>query len=126
MATITSINNIASASFNGNTIESNNAVTQLILDPTVSKSVDKATASIGEVLTYSINITNDSELEMSNVVFSDNVPVGSNYITNSFTVNGTSVTPTVTGTNLSYNISSIPASSNTTVSFQVIVIGGEA
>ena len=125
MATITSINNVANASFNGNTIESNNAVTQLVLDPSVTKSVDKATASIGEILTYSINITNNSELEMSNVVFSDTVPVGSNYITNSFTVNGTSVTPTVTGTTLSYNISSIPAANSANISFQVIVIGGE-
>lgn len=125
MAIITSINNVANASFNGNTIESNNAVTQLILDPSVTKSVDKPTASIGEVLTYSIGIENNSELEMSNVVFSDNIPVGSNYITNSFTVNGTSVTPTVTGTTLSYNISSIPASSSANISFQVIIIGGE-
>lgn len=125
MAIITSINNVANASFNGNTIESNNAVTQLILDPSVTKSVDKPTASIGEVLTYSIGIENNSELEMSNVVFSDNIPVGSNYITNSFTVNGASVTPTVTGTTLSYNISSIPASSSANISFQVIIIGGE-
>jgi len=125
MAIITSINNVASASFNGNTIESNNVTTQLELDPTVTKSVDKATAAIGEVLTYSIEIANISELAMSNVVFSDSMPVGSNYITNSFTVNGTSATPTVTGSTLSYNIQNIPASSTATVSFQVIVIGGE-
>ena len=76
-------------------------------------------------MTYTIEIANVSELAMSNVVFSDSVPVGSNYITNSFTVNGTSATPTVTGSTLSYNIQNIPASSTATVSFQVIVIGGE-
>lgn len=125
MATITSINNVASAEHNGSIVESSAAVTQLLLDPTIEKTVDKSVATIGEILTYTVTIENISEIPISNVVFSDDIPVGSNYVVGSFTVNGVTVTPTITESVLSYSISSIPASSSMVISFQAIVVGGE-
>lgn len=125
MATITSISNVASAAYNGSIVESSAAVTQLLLDPTIEKTVDKSVATIGEILTYTVTIENISEIPISNVVFSDDIPVGSNYVVGSFTVNGVTVTPTITESVLSYSISSIPASSSMVISFQAIVVGGE-
>ncbi len=125
MATITSISNVASAEHNGSIVESSAAVTQLLLDPTIEKTVDKSVATIGEILTYTVTIENISEIPISNVVFSDDIPVGSNYVVGSFTVNGVTVTPTITESVLSYSISSIPASSSMVISFQAIVVGGE-
>ena len=125
MATITSISNVASAAYNGSIVESSAAVTQLLLDPTIEKTVDKSVATIGEILTYAVTIENVSEIPISNVTFSDDIPVGSNYVVGSFTVNGVTVTPTITESVLSYSISSIPASSSMVISFQAIVVGGE-
>ena len=125
MATITSISNVASAAYNGSIVESSAAVTQLLLDPTIEKKVDKPVATIGEILTYTVTIENVSEIPISNVTFSDDIPVGSNYVVGSFTVNGVTVTPTITESVLSYSISSIPASSSMVISFQAIVVGGE-
>ena len=78
MATITSISNVASAEHNGSIVESSAAVTQLLLDPTIEKTVDKSVATIGEILTYTVTIENVSEIPISNVTFSDDIPVGSN------------------------------------------------
>ena len=124
MATITSISNVASAAYNGSIVESSAAVTQLLLDPTIEKKVDKPVATIGEILTYTVTIENLSEIPISNVTFSDDIPVGSNYVVGSFTVNGVTVTPTITESVLSYSMSSIPASSSMDISFQTIVVGG--
>lgn len=125
MATITSISNTASATFNGNVTQSAPAVTQLTLDPTIEKSVDKPTASIGEILTYTVTIGNESEVPISGVTFSDSIPVGSNYVTGSFTVDGVSTTPSISGNTISYVIPSIDAASNSIISFQTMVVGGE-
>lgn len=125
MATITSISNTASATYNGNTTQSLPAITQLTLDPSITKTVDKATAAIGEILTYNITISNESEVPISGVTFSDAIPVGSNYVTGSFTVNGTSVTPSISGNTLSYEISSIEANGSSVITLQVMVVGGE-
>ena len=124
MATITSISNVANAAYNGSIVESSAAVTQLLLDPTIEKTVDKSVATIGEILTYTVTIENVSEIPISNVTFSDDIPVGSNYVVGSFTVNGVTVTPTITESVLSYSMSSIPASSSMVISFQTIVVGG--
>lgn len=125
MATITSVSNTASATFNGNVTQSAPAVTQLTLDPTITKTVDKPTASIGEILTYTITIGNESEVPITNITFSDTLPVGTSYVTGSFTVNGVSVTPSVSGSTISYQIPSIEAAANSVITLQAMIVGGE-
>lgn len=125
MATITSVSNTASATFNGNVTQSAPAVTQLTLDPTITKTVDKSTASIGEILTYTVTIGNESEVPITSVTFSDTLPVGTNYVTGSFTVDGVSVTPSISGSTISYQIPSIEAAGNTVITLQAMVVGGE-
>ncbi len=126
MAIITSISNTANAEYNGSTITSEAANTVLSLDPTITKSVDKSTASIDDVLTYTVVISNVSELEISNVTFSDTVPAGASYVTGSFQVDGATVTPTISGSTITYSIPSIASSGSSNITFQARVVGGES
>src|SRR6185295_605259 len=52
-------------------------------------SVDRSTAAVGDVLTYTIRIDNSaSAVDANNVVFFDPPPAGTSFVANSFTVNG--------------------------------------
>lgn len=121
MSLINKIDNIASVSYGGQTYNSNTATTLLLLPPTVVKVVDKAIASIGDTLTYTITITNLALQTMTNLPFSDTVPAGATYVDDSFTVNGTTVTPTISGDTLSYTVPSIAAAVPAIIQFQVTV-----
>lgn len=125
MAIINSIENSASISYGGSTINSNTVTTILLLPPLIVKAVDKLLASIGEDLTYTITITNVGLSSITNLPFSDVIPEGSEYVTGSFTVNGTSATPTITGSTLSYTIPTVGILGTATITFQVEVVGGE-
>ena len=125
MPVITSLSNTANVEYNGTAVASNAATTVLLLDPTISKTVDKPTASIGEVVTYTVTISNPSEVSMTNLTFTDNFPAGLTYLTGSFEVNGIPATPTVSGSTLTYNISAIAAEQSAVLTFQAVVVGGE-
>lgn len=125
MPVITSLSNTANVEYNGTSVTSNAANTILLLDPTISKTVDKATASVGEVVTYTVTISNPSEVSMSNLTFTDALPAGITYLAGSFEVNGSPATPIVSGNNLTYNIPAIGASQGVVLTFQATVIGGE-
>lgn len=55
------------------------------------KSVDKGVAVSGEELLYTTEITNAGSLPISNVYFTDPIPVGTTFVSGSVTVNGASV-----------------------------------
>ena len=125
MPVITSLSNTANIEYNGTSVASNAATTVLLLDPTISKTVDKPTASIGEVVTYTVTISNPSEVSMTSLTFTDNLPAGLTYLTGSFEVNGIPATPTISGNTLAYNISAIGAEQSAVLTFQAVVVGGE-
>lgn len=124
MAVINRLDNTANVVYNGTTITSNTASTLLLLAPTVSKTVDKLSANIGDTLTYTVTVTNVSLSPVTNLPFTDALPQGSQYVSGSFAVNGTSATPTVTDNTLTYSIPSIPAAGASILTFQVRVTGG--
>lgn len=124
MAIINKLENTASISYGGNTINSNTVNTLLLLAPTIIKSVDKLTASIGDTLTYTVTITNIGLSAVSNLPFTDVIPSGSTYVTSSFMVNGSAATPTLTTGTLTYTIPSIAALGVASIQFQVKVVGG--
>lgn len=124
MAIINKLDNQASLTYGGNTINSNTVSTLLLLAPTLVKSVDKLTANIGDTLTYTLTVTNLSLSALTNLPLSDTIPAGASYLADSFKVNGTAATPTVTNNTLTYTIPSIPASGTALVTFQVSVKGG--
>lgn len=124
MAIINKLNNTASITYGGNPINSNSVETLLLLAPTIVKTVDKLIASIGDTLNYTVTITNLGLPAITNLPFTDVLPVGSTYVANSFKVNGTAATPTITSNTLTYTIPSIAALGVATVTFQVTVVGG--
>ena len=126
MATINRLDNTASVSYNGSTITSNSVSTLLLLAPTILKTGDKATASIGDVVTYTVTVTNLGLSAITNLPFTDALPAGSTYVADSFTVNGTAATPTLTAGTLTYTIPTIAPLGTAAVRFQVTVVGGSA
>lgn len=124
MALINKLDNAASVLFDGVPVVSNTVETLLSLPPTILKAVDKLTASINDVLTYTVTITNVSALTISNLPFTDILPEGVTYQQDSFTVNGAAATPTVTGNTLDYTIPSVGFLVPTTVQFKALVVGG--
>ncbi len=124
MAVINKLDNIASILFEGDTVNSNPVETILSLAPTIVKAVDKLTASIGDILTYTITITSVSLGTITNLPFTDVIPAGATYVANSFTVNTTPETPTLAGNTLTYTIPTIIGLAVATIQFQVEVVGG--
>ncbi|MCM8709596.1 DUF3794 domain-containing protein [Clostridium sp. SYSU_GA19001] len=61
----------------------------------VIKSVEESIATIGDILHYTVLIINNGNTAAKNVVFSDNVPEGTEFVDGSFTVNGSQVNSTL-------------------------------
>ncbi|MDO7906070.1 hypothetical protein Q5741_06510 [Paenibacillus sp. JX-17] len=84
----------------------------------VVKSVTPAAVIVGETLTYSVFIENQSTGTVTNVVVNDPLPQGSTFVSGSVTVNGTP-TPGVNPAN-GINVGTISGSGSALVTFQVI------
>lgn len=125
MALINNIQNTASITYGGDVIESNTTSTLLLLPPTLLKTVDKLIASIGEVLTYTVVITNVAIGAITNLPFADEIPAGTEYVEDSFKLNSSAVTPTITDNTLNYTIPNIGTLGIATITFQVEIVGGE-
>lgn len=81
---------------------------------TTNKTVDKAYAKPGDVLTYTIALTNSGNAPANNVVITDSIPAGTTFVAGSVT-GATGTPPTLTLTN------PVTAGGGATVTFQVQV-----
>ena len=124
MALINKLDNTASITYNGSTVNSNTVSTLLLVAPTLLKAVDKLTASIGETLTYTVTITNVGLSALTNLPFTDTIPTGATDVANSFQLNGSTASPVVTGSTLTFTIPTIASLGTATLQFQVKVVGG--
>ncbi|WP_439875573.1 DUF7507 domain-containing protein [Bacillus mycoides] len=84
-----------------------------------SKQVDKAFSSIGDTLTYTVALTNNGNSSAQNVIFTDTMPSGTTFITNTFSING--IPQSGANPTNGVNIGPITAGNTVTVSFQVTV-----
>ena len=50
--------------------------------------MDKAFATVNDVLTYTVTIQNTGNVLATNVIFQDPIPIGTTFIANSVTVDG--------------------------------------
>ncbi|MDE6967477.1 MAG: DUF11 domain-containing protein [Clostridia bacterium] len=57
----------------------------------VVKNVDKTFATKGETLTYTITFTNNGNVDIDDIYFTDNIPAGTTFVENSVMLNGTNV-----------------------------------
>ena len=86
---------------------------------TTTQSVNHASTFVGDTLTYTVIVTNSGTADAVNLIFTDPLPFGTSFVTNSFTTNGV----TVTGAN-PVNGVSIPIirqNASLTITYQVLV-----
>ena len=122
---ITQAINGAVLSASGIASVSSNRVTTNILYPqlAVSKSVDSATVYAGNVLTYTIIVSNNGTIDATNSVLQDSIPSGTTYVSSSTKLNNVPVTD-VSGTSAlvaGLSLATISSSVKDTVVFKVKV-----
>lgn len=86
------------------------------------KSVEESIATIGDILHYTVRIINSGNVTAENVVFSDNVPDGTEFVEGSLTVNGAAPIPLNATPNDGVEIGNINPGEIVTIKFNVKVI----
>lgn len=89
-------------------------------DVTAVKSTPAVDAVVGDIITYTIAVTNNGIVPVNNVVLVDPIPAGSQFVAGSVTVDGTPRPGSNPGTGIV--IGTIAPGATTTVTFQVQVI----
>ncbi|MGH0430098.1 DUF7507 domain-containing protein [Bacillus hominis] len=84
-----------------------------------AKTVDRAFATVGDILTYTVILTNTGSVSADSPTFIDINPDGTTFISNTFLING--VLQNNADPNIGVPLPSIPASGLITVSYQVTV-----
>ena len=84
-----------------------------------AKTVDKRFATVGDVLTYTVVLTNAGSVSADSPTFVDTNPDGTTFIQNTFLING--VLQNNADPNVGVPLPSIPANGSLTVSYQVTV-----
>ncbi|MGB8337607.1 MAG: hypothetical protein WCD07_05635 [Burkholderiales bacterium] len=88
--------------------------------PTVVKTVDKAIAKVGDILNYSVVLTNATgTANADNVIFTDVVPPGTSFVAGSFKIDG--VVQAAANPAAGVNLGTIASGALKTVTFQVLV-----
>lgn len=85
---------------------------------TIEKSVDKTFAIKGEILTYTSVITNHGNIDVNDIYFKDEIPVGTTFVPNSVLINGINVPA---NPQIGFNVPNLPPNQSTTITFQVKV-----
>ncbi|OBZ13120.1 DUF11 domain-containing protein [Bacillus sp. FJAT-26390] len=99
---------------------SSNTVTLSAQAPNVSisKSANATAAAIGDIITFTLAVTNNSIVSVTNVNISDSLPNGTTFVAGSTTINGV---PTAANPNVGIAVGTLNASAVITIVFQVQV-----
>lgn len=98
---------------------SNEVTTQIEIGMlNADKSADKTVATVGDVITYTVVVSNTGTVTANNVVFTDNPPNGTTFVPGSVTVDGM---PTAGNPTAGIPLGSIPVGGSKTVTFKVTV-----
>jgi uncharacterized repeat protein (TIGR01451 family) len=86
---------------------------------TVTKTANHTAAAVGEILTYTIVVSNTSSVAVNNVIVSDPVPTGGTFVAGSVTING--ITIPAANPNTGISVGSIAPGSSVTITFGVTI-----
>ena len=91
------------------------------IDLSIAKSVDDSSPNIGQIITFSLEVTNAGPDVATDVTVTDPVPVGFTYVLASITGGDSSndADPTVAG--LNWTLNSVPVGTTVTLTFQATV-----
>ncbi|EEM78404.1 Cell surface protein [Bacillus thuringiensis serovar pondicheriensis BGSC 4BA1] len=102
------------------TITSNPAFTQISDANVLSlKAVNAQQATTGDILTYTITLENTGNIPATNLIFSDTIPVGTTFVENSFTLNGTAILGA--NPNVGVTLPNLAANATHLIAFQVLI-----
>lgn len=98
-----------------------NPVSVFIINRAVSnvKSVDKAFAVKGDVLTYTSVITNNGNIPITDLFFQDNIPVGTTFVNGSVAING--INQPAFNPQTGFFATNLLPQANVTITFQVLI-----
>lgn len=101
------------------TSTSTNIATNPVLNAmiTMVKSVDQTLVTLGDTITYTTILTNNGNTNATNITFTDLIPNGTTFITDSVTING--LTQIGLNPNTGITIGSIAPNSSISIAFQV-------
>lgn len=85
----------------------------------VVKRVDKAFAVKGDTLTYTITMTNEGNIDIKDVYFTDSIPQGTTFVKNSVFINGNNVA--AYRPDVGYSVADLAPAQSATTSFKVTV-----
>ncbi len=85
----------------------------------VVKSMDKAFAVKGETLTYTVTFTNEGNININDIYFTDNIPQGTTFVEKSVRINGQNIP--AYRPDIGYRVASLPPDDSATTSFQVTI-----
>ncbi len=85
----------------------------------VVKSVDKAFAIKGETLTYTVTFTNEGNININDIYFTDNIPDGTTFVNGLVMINGQNVS--AYRLDVGYSVANLSPNDSATTSFQVTV-----
>ncbi|MCU9814245.1 hypothetical protein [Paraclostridium sp. AKS73] len=102
------------------TLNSNTVTTNVVtVNITNTKSVDKTYATVGDVLTYTSVITNNSNVNITDTIFTDLVPNDTSFVSGSVSIGGTPYPDY--NPNTGFTLNTIAPGASVTVKFDVNV-----
>ncbi|MGD8568690.1 MAG: isopeptide-forming domain-containing fimbrial protein, partial [Gammaproteobacteria bacterium] len=91
---------------------------------TISKTTSRVNVTRGELVPYTIVVSNTYPLPLSDVTIVDNMPPGFKYVEGSGRANGVAMDPVANGTQLEWDFASIPVDATYKVELLLIVGSG--
>lgn len=83
------------------------------------KSVDRQTANVGEIVNYTVTLTNTCQSPLTDLFFQDSIPAGLSFVPGSVVVNGT--TDPGADPNTGFPLPDVPGGETVTVEFAALV-----
>ena len=90
----------------------------------ITKDANKKEVNIGDIITYTVTITNENVGDINNVYLEDKIPPGFKYVKGRTILNNAAISDPAGNRPLTFNIGTVSAGSTKTLKYQLIVGSG--